>query len=49
MIMAAIGNELTKDTLKDYFVDREMEQRLRPAMKQQVFGSAWGAGDGPKG
>jgi len=49
MIMAAIGNELTKDTLKDYFVDREMEQRLRPAMTQQVFGSSWGAGHGHHG
>ena len=42
MIMAAIGNALTGDTLKDYFVDDEMEQRLRPAMEQQVFGSSWG-------
>ncbi|CAH0154417.1 hypothetical protein SRABI76_00873 [Microbacterium oxydans] len=42
MIMAAIGNELTRDKLKDYFVDREMEQRLRPAMRQQEFGSSWG-------
>lgn len=41
MIMAAIGNALTGDTLKDYFVDREMEQRLRPAMRQQDFGSSW--------
>jgi len=41
MIMAAIGNELTGDTLKDYFVDRDMEQRLRPAMRQQVFGASW--------
>lgn len=42
MIMAAIGNALTGDTLKDYFVDDELEQRLRPAMEQQVFGSSWG-------
>jgi hypothetical protein len=42
MIMAAIGNALTGDTLKDYFVDREMEQRLRPAMRQQDFSSSWG-------
>jgi hypothetical protein len=48
MIMAAIGNELTKDKLKNYFVDREMEQRLRPAMRQQEFSSSWGAG-GHKG
>ena len=41
MIMAAIGNALTGDTLKDYFVDRDMEERLRPAMRQQDFGSSW--------
>ncbi|NLP82952.1 DUF3131 domain-containing protein [Microbacterium sp. CFH 90308] len=41
MIMAAIGNALTGDTLKDYFVDRDMEDRLRPAMRQQDFGSSW--------
>ncbi|WP_344739754.1 glucoamylase family protein [Microbacterium awajiense] len=37
MIMAAIGNELTGDSLKRYFVDKEMEKRLRPAMAAQVF------------
>ncbi|MDI9890874.1 glucoamylase family protein [Rhodococcus sp. IEGM 1404] len=42
MILAAIGNALTGDTLKDYFVDDELEQRLRPAMEQQVFDSSWG-------
>ncbi|BDV31527.1 glucoamylase family protein [Microbacterium terricola] len=42
MIMAAIGNELTGDTLKSYFVDREMEKRLRPAMRLQDFSSSWG-------
>ncbi len=41
MIMAAIGNELTDDSLKEYFVDREMQKRLRPAMAAQVFGSEW--------
>ncbi|KJL20656.1 hypothetical protein RN51_02875 [Microbacterium oxydans] len=46
MIMAAIGNELTKDRLKDYFVDRQMETLLRPAMRQQDFGSSWGEGGG---
>ncbi|MFS0854107.1 glucoamylase family protein [Microbacterium sp. 179-I 3D4 NHS] len=44
MIMAAIGNELTGDLLKDYFVDPDMEKRLRPAMRQQEFGASWGAG-----
>lgn len=43
MIMAAIGNELTGDTLKRYFVDKEMEKRLRPAMAAQDFGSEWRA------
>jgi len=43
MIMAAIGNELTGDSLKEYFVDREMEKRLRPAMAAQVFSSQWKA------
>lgn len=41
MIMAAIGNALTGDSLKGYFVDRAMQQRLRPAMAAQVFGSTW--------
>ena len=41
MTMAAISNELTGDTLKDYFVDREMEETLRPAMRQQDFGPSW--------
>ena len=41
MIMAAIGNELTGDSLKDYFVDRDMEKLLRPAMAAQVFSSEW--------
>jgi hypothetical protein len=43
MIMAAIGNELTGDSLKEYFVDKEMEKRLRPAMGAQVFSSEWKA------
>ncbi|MFV9426436.1 glucoamylase family protein [Microbacterium sp. S1037] len=43
MIMAAIGNALTDDSLKDYMVDDRMEQNLRPAIEQQVFGSSWGA------
>lgn len=42
MIMAAIGNALTGDSLKDYMVDDRMEQNLRPAIEQQVFGSSWG-------
>lgn len=44
MIMAAIGNELTDDSLKDYVVDEAMEQNLKPAIEQQVFGSSWDHG-----
>jgi hypothetical protein len=46
MIMAAIGNELTGDSLKDYVVDRDMERTLRPAMQAQVFSSSWGESGG---
>jgi hypothetical protein len=42
MIMAAIGNALTDDSLKAYVVDDAMEQNLKPAIEQQVFGSTWG-------
>jgi hypothetical protein len=41
MILAAIGNTLTGDSLKEYVVDDAMEQNLEPAIAQQVFGSAW--------
>jgi hypothetical protein len=44
MILAAIGNALTDDSLKDYVVDEAMEQNLKPAIEQQVFGSSWGRG-----
>ena len=49
MIMAAIGNAVTRDSLKAYFVDRDMERLLRPAMRQQDFGSAWGRSHGGHG
>lgn len=39
MIMASIGNELLKDTLKKYFVDKEFEAAIRPLVEAQVFGS----------
>lgn len=42
MIMAAIGNALTGDSLKGYVVDDAMERTLKPAIAQQVFGSSWG-------
>lgn len=39
MIMAAIGNELQRDRLKDYFVDREFERAVRPLVEALEFGS----------
>ncbi|RUR01503.1 glucoamylase family protein [Labedella endophytica] len=39
MIMAAIGNALDDDALKDYFVDRSFEKTVRPLVAAQVFGS----------
>lgn len=39
MIMAAIGNDLLDDRLKDYFVDRQFEKIIRPVVEAQVFGS----------
>ena len=38
MIMAAIGNELSDDSLKDYFVDRDFERAVRPLVEAQQFG-----------
>ena len=40
MIMAAIGNAVLGDKLKDYFVDREFEKAIRPLVEEQVFGNA---------
>jgi len=42
MIMAAIGNELTDDGLKHYFVDRSFEKAIKPLVKAQVFGTVVG-------
>lgn len=39
MIMAAIGNALLDDRLKDYFVDKEFEAAVRPLVEVQVFGT----------
>jgi hypothetical protein len=39
MIMAAIGNALEGDALKDYFVDRSFEKLVKPLVAQQVFGT----------
>ncbi|WP_081746546.1 glucoamylase family protein [Arthrobacter sp. H5] len=42
MIMGAILNEVKKDRLKDYFVDREFEKAVRPLVDAQVFGTDLG-------
>jgi len=47
MIMGAIVNELKDDRLKDYFVDRSFEKKLRPLVAQQIFGSSLAA-SGPR-
>ncbi|WP_243695992.1 glucoamylase family protein [Labedella phragmitis] len=39
MIMAAIGNALDGDSIKDYFVDRSFERIVKPLVAQQVFGT----------
>ncbi|MDO7882837.1 glucoamylase family protein [Salinibacterium soli] len=39
MIMAAIGNALLDDRLKDYFVDKRFERAIRPLVEAQVFGT----------
>ncbi|WBU37636.1 glucoamylase family protein [Homoserinibacter sp. YIM 151385] len=39
MIMAAISNELSRDALKGYFVDRAFERTVRPLVAQQRFGT----------
>lgn len=39
MIMAAIGNALDDDALKDYFVDRSFEKAVKPLVAAQIFGS----------
>jgi hypothetical protein len=39
MVLAAIGNALTGGALKDHLVDGAFEERIRPLVKQQVFGS----------
>ncbi|WP_281533733.1 glucoamylase family protein [Cryobacterium breve] len=42
MIMAAIVNDLKKDRLKGYFVDRSFEKAVRPLIAAQIFGSSLG-------
>jgi hypothetical protein len=37
MIMAAIGNELRHDLVKQYFVDDEFREALRPLMAMESF------------
>jgi hypothetical protein len=37
MIMAATGNELRQDMIKQYFVDDEFREVLRPLMAMESF------------
>lgn len=40
MIVAAVGNFLSDDILRDYFVTPSLESNLRPLMAQEVFSSS---------
>jgi hypothetical protein len=42
MILGAIGNAVGDDLLKRYFVDDAFEQRVKPLVEQQVFGTTIG-------
>ncbi|MGW9113622.1 glucoamylase family protein [Microbacterium sp. NPDC055683] len=42
MILAAIGNELADDVLKEHFVDGRFERVVRPLVAAQVFGTDLG-------
>ncbi len=39
MIVAALGNELTGDSLRDYVSDGALRAKVRPLMQQEVFAS----------
>jgi len=45
MIMAALGNALTGDNLRDYVSEGALEDRVRPLMEMEEFGS--GAAEAP--
>ena len=40
MVMAALGNALTRDRLRGYVARGEMRRELQPLMRQEVFASA---------
>ena len=40
MVMAAIGNALERDALRDAFADRDMERSLRPVIGIEEFGAS---------
>jgi hypothetical protein len=42
MVLAAVGNALTGDALKAYLTNGSFEERIRPLVAQQVFGSTVG-------
>jgi hypothetical protein len=42
MVLAAIGNALSGDALKSYLASGGFEERIRPLVAQQVFGSTIG-------
>jgi hypothetical protein len=42
MVLAAVGNTLTGDALKAYLANGSFEERIRPLVAQQVFGSTVG-------
>jgi hypothetical protein len=37
MVMAALGNALAGDDMRDYVASGAMEDALRPLMEQEVF------------
>ncbi|TXK20007.1 glucoamylase family protein [Homoserinibacter sp. GY 40078] len=45
MIMGAIGNHLRDGMLRTYFVDDDLEARLRPVIEQQRFSASWDTTD----
>ncbi len=40
MIMAALGNALGRDVLRDAFADRELERALRPVIGKEKFNTS---------
>ncbi|MGH8774575.1 MAG: glucoamylase family protein [Jiangellaceae bacterium] len=44
MVMAAIGNDLGRGMVRDYFVDREFRDALRPLIAMEEFAAGTGGG-----